>query len=48
MIGYSQINLQDILNRTFDEGNQKGEEKAKEIPSSFSCPFNEDIEDFFT
>ena len=46
MVGYSQINLQNILNRTFNEGSQKGEDKAKEIISSFSCPFNDDIEYF--
>ena len=43
--GYKQINLQDILDNEFEE-NKSGEEMAKEIISTFSCPQNADIEDF--
>lgn len=46
MTGYTQINLQDILDSTFDEDRQSGEDKAREILSAFSCPLNAEIEDF--
>jgi len=42
--GYKQINLQDILDNKFED--KSGEEKAKEIISTFSCPLNADIEYF--
>ena len=43
--GYNQINLQDLLEVKFDN-ETSGEDKAKEIISTFSCPLNPDIENF--
>lgn len=39
MTGYTQINLQDLLN-------EAGEDRTKSILSNFYCPLNADVEDF--
>lgn len=39
MTGYTQINLQDLLNEI-------GEDRTKSILSDFCCPLNADVEDF--
>lgn len=43
MSGYVQINLQNLINE-YSKNGQSGEDKAKEILSTFSCPLNADVE----
>lgn len=41
MTGYKVVNLKLMVE-------ELGEERTKELLSSFSCPLNEDVENFFT